>query len=97
MPRYIDAVELVQVLDEHMTMVADKSGSRDNDVIIAYLMAKDHAIDYVNISPTADVIPKAEVEALKNLNERLMSELSKAREQIAFMKRAEELDKIPKW
>ena len=40
---------------------------------------------------------KSEVERLKDLNERYMSELSKASEQIAFMKRAKELDKIPRW
>ena len=34
---------------------------------------------------------------LKCINSILVSELSKAREEIAFMKRAEELDKISKW
>ena len=86
MARYIDATQLqAKILD---ASIKNKLSESREVLKIFDKMVQD--------MPTADVAPKSEVERLKDLNERLMSELSKAREQIAFMKRAEEKDKIPR-
>lgn len=64
MPRYIDADKLVQVIEENMTRCAEKSGDPTNYVVKTYLLAKDHAIDFINVMPPADVVPRADVDEL---------------------------------
>lgn len=52
MPRYIDADALEKTIKESMTEVAEKSGDINSAIISGYLVAIDHAIDYVKIAPT---------------------------------------------
>jgi hypothetical protein len=99
MARYIDADKLIAHLKDEIKACEPVFGSRASGKSVAYgtQLGLKSAISFAESLSPADVVPKSEVERLTDLNERLMSELSKAREQIEFMKRAEELDKIPKW
>lgn len=53
MTEYIERELAVRCLEEHMTKTAQAGSKLMKSV---YLMAKDHAIDYLNIIPTADVV-----------------------------------------
>lgn len=50
---YIGRELATKILEEHMTKTAK---ARNKLMKSVYLMAKDHAIDYLNIMPTADVV-----------------------------------------
>lgn len=57
MPEYIDREAVIQVLEESMTKIAKKVGE-ENPSVQGYLLAKNHAIDYINLIPAADVVEK---------------------------------------
>ncbi len=50
---YIERELATKILEEHMTKTAQAGNKLMKSV---YLMAKGHAIDYLNIMPTADVV-----------------------------------------
>lgn len=67
MEKYIRADALVKVLEERMTKIAEAAGPADSPVIEGYMCAMRHAIDFVNATPYADVVQKAEVEWMEEL------------------------------
>ena len=60
---YIERECALQVIEKHMTDTAAKAKTMVKDV---YLMAKDHAKEYLSIIPAADVV---EVVRCKNCTE----------------------------
>ena len=93
MDEYIKKSEAVDVIVKYPYDIAGKTAT---------------AIKMIEDLPSADVVLRAELAVrsfqdaatiynLQEINKKLVSELSKAREEIAVMKRAEELNKIPKW
>jgi hypothetical protein len=56
MAEYIDREKAIEIIEQHMTIVVQAAmvGSTASEV---YIMAKDHAIDYLRYTPTEDVVP----------------------------------------
>ena len=52
---YIERGAVKQVIEEHMTRVAEKSGYPENAVIQGYLLGKKHALDWIDAVPVAAV------------------------------------------
>jgi hypothetical protein len=71
MPRYIDADLLIETMQNRYDEICDAYGYRD-----LYASGYDDAVDAVENAPTADVVPRAEVESI-------FDELIKAADEIA--------------
>lgn len=50
---YIERGEVKRLIEEHMTSVAAKSGDPESPVIQGYLLGKDHALAWVDVTPCA--------------------------------------------
>ena len=66
---YIERELATKILEEHMTKTA-QSGNKLMKFV--YLMAKDHAIDYLNIMPTADVVEVRHGEWVQDVYDKMM-------------------------
>ena len=67
MPRYIDADELEKTIKKSMTEVAEKSCDINSAILSGYLLAIDHAIDYMRIAPTVALYENAVIDFAKFL------------------------------
>lgn len=65
---YIDRETVKKILEESMTKIAKEVNDNESPIVKGYLLAKDHAIDYVNLVPAADVVEKKDCEQCKYLH-----------------------------
>lgn len=80
MPRYIDAVELTKAIEENQRNTEHHKDGRGKQIHVG---EHRHFMKMVYEQPTADVVPREEVETLKDNNEHLAVMLSEAKQDVA--------------
>lgn len=66
MNEYIEREAAKQILEEHLTEIARGVEADESPVVKGYLLAKEHAIEYINGIEAADVVEVVRCRDCKN-------------------------------